>query len=89
MSDLKSILEPAFCFVTSDLPEGTLGRDFYDLQSNLNIDGLVHEIKDHLNELGIMDLKAISEPLWKRKIKSYIKDLTRKELNEDMKKYKR
>ena len=33
-----------FCHHLANLPEGTLGRDFYDLQSNLNIDGLVHEI---------------------------------------------
>ena len=53
------------------------------------LNGLVKEMKEHLNALGIQDLKTISKSIWKRKVKSYIIDLTRKELIEDSMKYKK
>ena len=78
-----------FCHHLSNLPEQSLGREFFDLQWNNGLVGLVEEMKVHLQSLGVVDLKTISKGIWKKKVKSYVVELNRQELIEESKKYKK
>ena len=78
-----------FCHHLSNLPEESLGRRFFDLQCNENLEGLVNEVKDHLEKLGVADLKTISKNIWKKRVNNYIKELNKTELLGEIKKYKK
>ena len=45
--------------------------------------------KEHIDAIGVESLPDVSKGIWKRKIKKYIYDKQRKELLEDMSKYKK
>ena len=38
------------------------------------------EVREHLETLGIIDLKTISKRVWKKKVKKYIMDLIKTNL---------
>ena len=40
-------------------------------------------------KLGVNDLKTVRKVLWNKRVKSYVKELNRKDLLEDIKKHKK
>ena len=87
----KVILQKKLLFLhhLSNLPEGSLGREFFDLQQSNDLVGLVKEMKLHLEALGVSNLRTITKHHWKNRVKAYIKNLNKKELIEDSKRYKK
>ena len=73
----------------SNLPEGSLGRDFYDLQKARSLPGLFMEVQEDLENIGINDLKIVTKTVWKKRVSEYIHNKQRNELLEDIKKYKK
>ena len=67
-----------FCHHLSNLPEDSLGREVYDLQTrNHSLPSLFLEMKEHLASLGIDDLKTVPKTIWKKMVKGYIKNLNK------------
>ena len=78
-----------FAHHLSNLPVGSLGWDFYDLQKAGSLPGLFMEVQEDLETIGIDDLKTVTKTVWKKRVAEYIHDKQRNELLEDIQKYKK
>ena len=79
-----------FCHHLSNLPEDSLRREVYDLQTrNHSLPSLFLEMKEHLASLGIDDLKTVPKTIWKKMVKGYIKNLNKNQLLDNIEKYKK
>ena len=72
----------------ANLPEGEVARSVFDIQVKENL-GLYLELKDHLKQLGIIDLQSVSKWQFRRKVKSYIFEKNKSELLTKIKGYKK
>ena len=57
-----------FCHHLSNLPGDSLGREVYDCQKDGSLPGLVLEVKEDLEKIGITDLKTVYKRVWKNKV---------------------
>ena len=85
------ILQKQLMFVhhLSNLPVGSLGRDFHDLQVAHSLPGLVTSLQDHLSSIGISDLKAVSKRHWKKVTNKYVTSLNRNNILDRIKNMKK
>ena len=73
-----------------NLPPGSLGKEFLDLQINdKSLGGIYYECEEHLMKLGNPNLTSISKARFKRMVRNYIDDKNRQDLLEDIKQYKK
>merc|ERR1711954_19698 len=61
----------------------------YDNQLEGSLPGLIKEVIEDLNKIGIPDLKDVSKAVWKKKVRSYVYNKQREELLHDMTRYKK
>ena len=61
-----------FFHYLANLPEDSLAGEFFQLQVERNISGLVTEMNEHIQILRNPNPKNVSKGIWKRKIDSYI-----------------
>ena len=73
----------------ANLPVESLAGEFFQLQLENNIEGIVTECKEHIMKMGNLNPRQTSKPLWKKRTKLYIEDKNKAELLEDIKKYKK
>ena len=73
----------------SNLPQNALARNVLDLMVENDLPGLVREIEEHITKLNVTDIRQISKGEWKRKVSLYVTNLTKRELLEDAKRYKK
>ena len=80
-----------FAHHLANLSSDSLGRLVYDLDDNNETEGktLKKECQEHLDAIGVTNLRDISKGIFKRKIKKYIKNKQRTELLEDISGYKK
>ena len=85
------ILQKQLVFVhhLANLPVGSLGRDVHDLQVAQSLPGLVTNLQEHINTLGVSDMTAVSKFHWKREIRKYVTELNRAQILESVKKSKK
>ena len=72
----------------ANLPPHALAREVHDLQVEHG-GGLHSEIEEHLNTLGVTDLRSVSKWQWRKRIREYIINLNKTQLLEDIKRYKK
>ena len=66
----------------ANLESDSLGRKFFDIQEEEDVGevSLKKEVEEHINQIGIHDLRAISKWAWKQKVKQYIHQKQKSEL---------
>ena len=84
------ILQKKLNFVhhLANLSPDALGRQVWDLQVEKTL-GLYSEVEEHLNAIGITDLRNVSKLMWKRTVKKYLHNLNKCQLLEEIRKYKK
>ena len=80
-----------FAHHVANLPIDSLARAVFDTQKNCtpNEPNLFAEVEPHLVDIGVNELRDIPKGIWKRKVKKYVMEKQRRELLEDVKKYKK
>ena len=73
----------------ANLPEDSLAGEFFQLQVERNISGLVTEMNEHIQILGNPNPKNVLKGIWKRKIDSYITEKNKNDVLNDIRKYKK
>ena len=56
------------------LPDTALAKQIYQIQSKLNLPGLVSECQDFLTEHDISDISVFTQTQWKKMVKSKIRE---------------
>lgn len=77
-----------FCFHLANLPPTSLGREVYDLQVGNSL-GIVAELQEHLDKIGITDLTSVNKYQWRKIVRKYILEANKNSLLESVKKYKK
>ena len=77
-----------FCFHLANLPLNSLGRECYDLQVANSL-GMVAELQEHLDKIGIVDLTSVNKYQWRKTVRKYIIEANKKSLLESVKQYKK
>ena len=73
----------------TNLPLNALAKNVLDLMENNDLPGLATEFKEHVANLKVIDVQQVTKREWKRKVYAYVSNLTKTELLEDAKKYKK
>ena len=73
----------------ANLPVNSLGRTVLEIQVEKSLPGLAKDIEEHLTNIGVNDIREVTKYHWKKKVKSYVAELNKRELLEDSKKYKK
>ena len=60
-----------------------------EIQVEKSLPGLAKDIEEHITNIGVNDIREVTKYHWKKKVKSYVADLNKKELLEDSKRYKK
>merc|ERR1711954_148265 len=83
--------KPKFAHHLANLPPESLGRAFFDIQMNRSLEeeNLFKEVEEHSRKIGVRDLKEVSKGIWKREVNKYIREKQKKELLQEMEKYKK
>ena len=71
------------------LPEDSLAREVYEVQTRLSLPGLVDECKEMLAEFMVTDIISFTKKQWKLFIKKRIEEKNKYELLEQIKGYKK
>ena len=84
------ILQRKLVFVhhLANLPPEALGRQVLDIQVEKQV-GLYKELEEHLASMGALNLRDLTKWQMKRKVRSYINALSRREQLEEIKRYKK
>ena len=78
-----------FIFHLANLPLESLGRQIFDLQAeDRNLVSILNECQEHLDKLGL-DVREVTKGKYKHKVKNYIKNLTKCQLLEEIRTYKK
>ena len=78
-----------FVFHLANLPITSLGRQIFDIQDeDRTLPSLLLEVQDHLDAIGL-NIREVSKWQFKQKTRKYIKSLNRKQLLEEIRKYKK
>ena len=72
----------------ANLPQGEIAKIVFDLQVEQNL-GLYRELKDHLANLGIIDLQSVSKWQFRKAVKNYIFEKNKSQLLNEIKGYKK
>ena len=83
---LKKLL---FLHHLATLPETSLAKEVYNLQTQLNLPGLVSECQEFLRDHELVDIQKFNKYQWKRKIKQIVLDKNKDDLIEMSRKYKK
>ena len=79
-----------FAFHLANLPIGSLGRDFFDVQEREKMPStLLAELQEHLVKIDFGTTRNLSKARFKKKIRKYITELNRATLLEEIKQYKK
>ena len=75
----------------ANLPENSLANECFRIQCDSegedSLPSIVEEVKEHVSKIG--DPTSVSKGVWKRRVEEFISNMTRKNLLESMKKYKK
>ena len=78
-----------FIFHLANLPIDSLGRQIFDLQEeDRNLVSILQECQGHLDRIGL-NVRELSKGIFKKKVKKYIKNLTKSQLLEEIRSYKK
>ena len=86
------ILRKKLLFVhhLANLSPEALGRQVYDRQVENSLENTLHqECKEHMEHMGVTNLREISKWQYKRIVKKYIHNKARNELLNDIRGYKK
>ena len=72
----------------ANLSPQSLGRQVIDVQIEKKI-GLFKEVEEHLTAMGVINLQELSKWQMKRKVKCYTNSLSRRELLDEIQRYKK
>ena len=73
-----------------NLPIGSLGRSFLDLQmEDRSLGGLFYEVEEDLEKLGNPDLTSVTKTRFRKMVRDYIGNKNRLDLLEEIKSYKK
>ena len=79
-----------FAFHLSNLFPSSLARQIWESQlENKNLPGLAREVEEHIQKIGVLDLKTISKWKWRSLVNKYVLERTRLSLLEEIKGYKK
>ena len=80
-----------FLFHLANLPPSCLAREIFDLQEAYSdsVPSLSSECQHHMTQLNFQVNRHSSKWQWKKLVRSYIEELNRKSLLDDIKKYKK
>ena len=84
------ILQKKLNFVhhLANLSPCDLGRQVWDIQVENSL-GLYSEVAEHLEAIGVSDLRAVNKYHWKKTVRNYTAGLNKTQLLEDIRKYKK
>ena len=71
------------------LTTGSLAKEIFEVQKDLNLPGLVSECIDILTKAGIQNVESYSKPQWKALVKRFCKKLNEDDLLVQIKQYKK
>ena len=78
-----------FLWHLSNLSSETLGRQILDLQEeDRSLPSLLNDCQDHIDKIGL-NMREVSKWKYKRKVKSYISNLNKNQILEEIRSYKK
>ena len=67
-----------FFYHLSNLPVESLAGEFFQLQIEKKIDGIVTECKEHIMRMGNPNPKDVSKYTWRKRTRIYVTEKTKK-----------